>query len=288
MAVQPGTCRFTFRPSEFSDYVRKGEFDFIDFGCSKGGSIKLGQTRFGGKKGLGIDIDDAKVRICREAGVEAICYDIAAIPDEKLFRFTILSHFLEHIPNPIDVAFYVRKACTISREFVYIQQPFFDADAYLARHSLKLYWSDWHGHPNHMSSSDLRVVLRDLQKVGLNIRYSIYARKPITSSDDPCVHSILSPSDQHKFDPTHPAKNTVTFTEPVYAELVCLITIGDVAHVELLRIFKIDKDNLLFHDDRTWARRSISRCGQALRRMMGALIATTRAPRSQPSVRRSA
>ena len=73
------------------------QYDFLDFGCSTGGSMRFGQQRLGGKRGLGIDIDEQKVAATRMAGYDAECVDLT---DPKRFsgkvRFTILSHFLEH------------------------------------------------------------------------------------------------------------------------------------------------------------------------------------------------
>jgi Methyltransferase domain len=234
--------------SEFAPYVRAGGFDFVDFGCSNGDSIRLGKSRFGGTRGLGIDIDEKKVKACRDAGLDAVIFDIMAIPNEKLFRFAILSHFLEHIRDPLNVASYLRKACSISTAFVYIQQPYFDADAYLARHDFKLYWSDWHGHPNHMSALDLRNLLREIQDSGFAISFSVYARGLITSSEDPSVHGQLSPRDQHQYDPTvHPPKKQMVFTEPVYKDLVSLITL-DSDHTKLLKAFGLNRYTHLFSD----------------------------------------
>ena len=93
----------------------------------------------GGGLGLGIDIDHSKIEQTRACGYNAILFDINKIPDEKLVQFTVLSHFLEHVPNWGDVKSFIRKAITISNEFVYIQQPFFDADCYLFDKGLKLF-----------------------------------------------------------------------------------------------------------------------------------------------------
>ena len=134
---------------EFADFVRAGNYDFIDFGCSAGGSIQWAKRLLNGTKGLGIDIDPKKVAATREAGFDAIIYDINKIPPRKLVRFTVLSHFLEHIPNLIDVKNFIRNACEISKDFILIKQPYFDADGYLFQLGLKTFWSDWHGHPSH-------------------------------------------------------------------------------------------------------------------------------------------
>lgn len=213
-------------PLDFPALIRSGGFDHIDFGCSKGGSLAFSKKRFGGVRGLGIDIVQSKIESTRAAGFDAIRYNIHDIPNEKLVRFVVLSHFLEHVPVLADVKAFLRKACTISTEFVYIQQPYFDADGYLFQHGLKLFWSDWVGHPNRMTSLELWLLLRDLQKEGLPIRYSIHVYGPIVDSADPRIHSLASPIDQHQYvSGQHPDKGPqLTFEKNVFSELICLIT----------------------------------------------------------------
>lgn len=220
----------------FPEFIAKHGIDYIDFGCSKGGSLEFAQKRFGGRKGLGIDVDSAKVERTRHAGFAAVTYDINDIPDKKMVKFVVMSHFLEHIPNHRDVKNYIRKACAISNDFVYIQQPFFDADSHLFTQGYKLFWSDWTGHPNRMTSLELWLVLRDLVREGLCLNYSIHAYKPIEHPSNPCVHPLTSPIDQHEYNSDiHPHKPlTVDFENNVFHELICLITLGDNDHSELL------------------------------------------------------
>jgi SAM-dependent methyltransferase len=224
------------------DLIIAGGFDFIDFGCSKGGSLAFAKKRFGGVRGLGIDIAQSKVDSTRKTGLDAICYNIHDIPDEKLVRFVIMSHFLEHVPAPSDVKAFLRKACVISKEFVYIQQPYFDADGNLFKRGLKLFWSDWTGHPNRMTSLELWLLLRDLQREGLPISYSIHAYKPIVDSADPSIHSLGSPIDQHAYVVgQHPDKEpAVTFENNVFSELICLITFPGTDHAEILKKVRYD------------------------------------------------
>lgn len=234
---------------EFSSLIKQGGFDYVDFGCSKGGSLLFGKQAFKGKKGLGIDCDQSKVELTRNAGYDAVKFNIHDIPDEKLVRFTILSHFLEHVPDLADVTEFVKKACSISTEFVYIQQPFFDADGYLARNGLKLFWSDWRGHPNRMTSLEMWVMLRNLHKMGMDIKYSIHFRYRIMDSSDSRIHSIFSPIDQLEYSETeHPDKgDVVEFREPVYAEIRAVITMPGVDHSNLVK--KVKSDYVFIDED---------------------------------------
>lgn len=245
--------------ASFASYVKDSAFDHIDFGCSTGGSLQFARKFLGGERGLGIDIDAAKVERTRAAGFDALVYDLNDIPDRELVNFTLLSHFLEHVPDMRDVRAFIRKACVISSQFVYIQQPFFDADGYLARHGLKLYWSDWRGHPNRMTSLEMWLILRDLQAAGVPITFSLFVRNRIKDSADDRVHSLMSPEDQHAYDPArHPHKpEKLVFTDDVFAELVCLITKRGVDHAALRSKLVTGRDLVEINNGGWMKRRSL-------------------------------
>ncbi len=230
-------------PRDFAEFFKSKHMDYIDFGCSKGGSLLLGQERFGGTRGLGIDISPQKVEITRKAGFDAICYDINKIPSEKLAKFTILSHFLEHVPDARDCYEFVKKACEISTDFVFIQQPYFDADSYLLQNNLKLYWSDWTGHPNRMTSLDMLLLFKGLVNSGMDLTYSIHVRHPIHNSDSLDILPMSTITDQHKYDKRlHPLKKgVINFDFPVYRELIAIITMAGVGHRDILNMVKYDK-----------------------------------------------
>ena len=48
------------------------DYDFLDFGASKGGSIGFAIEHLGGTRGLGIDLDPNKVAVMRELGHRSI------------------------------------------------------------------------------------------------------------------------------------------------------------------------------------------------------------------------
>ena len=104
-------------------------FDFCDFGCSKGSSIKFGVDVLGGRRGLGIDIDKRKVESSIKAGYEAIIGDFCNLDlPEKCVDFSLLSHVLEHLPTLNHAKAAIRNAIKISDKFVFIQGPYFDAN----------------------------------------------------------------------------------------------------------------------------------------------------------------
>lgn len=224
------------------------EIDFLDFGSSYGGSIALGKKWFEGRRGLGIDIDKKKVESAIENGYEAIDYNLLLLPDKPLVDFVIMSHFLEHIDDRKDLYNIIRKACVVSKKFVYIQQPFFDADGYLFSNGLKLFWSDWTGHPNRMTSLEMSISLRNLKNQQLINGYRFFGRKQILDSSDIAVHPISSEHNQHFYDEKiHGIKDSnVIFKIPIFHEFLALIYHEDCEPDELEQKFKHDyKFNLL-------------------------------------------
>ncbi|MDT9302517.1 MAG: class I SAM-dependent methyltransferase [Limnospira sp. PMC 1281.21] len=227
---------------EFIQKLSEENFDYLDFGCSKGNSLTWSKRLFGGKKGLGIDIDPKKVAEAQAAGHNAVVFDINNIPEKKLVRFTVLSHFLEHVPSENHVKAFVRKACQVSTDFVFIKQPYFDADGYLFQNGLKLFFSDWTGHPNQMTTLSLFKLVRSLKNEGLLHRFSIHGKKPILSSDDSHVLPINTPIDQHHFDSSkHPPKTQgLKFEFPVFYETVVMISMSGVSHYKHFKKFPTD------------------------------------------------
>ncbi len=198
------------------------DFDFVDFGSSHGGSMKLAIDRLGGTRGLGIDIRPQKVESAIEAGHDVMQGDVTDLdlPDQCV-RFAVLSHVLEHLESPEAVRRAIAEAVRISTDFVYLCGPFYDADPYLEQHGLRPYWSHWKGHRCHVTTGLVAEALRGHEIV-------MGGLPPILSSRSPVMHSLGSPMDQHAFDPTlHPPKPTMLFTQPVFRELVCFVKLRD-------------------------------------------------------------
>jgi len=133
--------------------ITKEQFDFVDFGCKTGGSFRFCQEVLGGKRGLGIDRNEAYVEEFCKSGGEAILADVTetGLPD-NFARFVCVSHLLEHLPNWDMVEKATLEAIRISRDFVYIVGPYFDADDYLSSIGFKFFWSDWTWHPTHVDA----------------------------------------------------------------------------------------------------------------------------------------
>lgn len=221
----------------------QGKFEFLDFGCSRGGSIAMAMKLFGAKRGLGLDIDQAKIDQAVAAGCNAMLYDIHKLPSRPLVRFCVMAHFLEHIPDRNDVGAFLRKASATSREFVFIRQPYFDSDGYLLRKNLKLFWSDWHGHPNTMSTLEFHSILAPLKASGQIGNFSIHVAGPITSSAHEAVHPLSSPCDQFEYDAERhqPKAMDIQFDDPAYRETMVFISKPGVDHYGPFSKIKFDK-----------------------------------------------
>ena len=211
-------------------------YDFLDIGSSKGGSMDFARSKLGGKRGLGVDLNPANVETMRLRGYDCLHGDISemAFP-AKSVRFAVMNHVLEHMPLPKGYKA-VECAKTVATDFIYIRGPYFDADAYLRRHGLKFYWSDWHGHTCHLTTSLLQAVLR-----GLHLEdFLILGRTPVNDSLDDSIHPLDSPIDQHQYDPhEHPPKPSMRFKAPLHREMICLVRLRDIPYwQELLGVHR--------------------------------------------------
>jgi SAM-dependent methyltransferase len=208
--------------------INLDNYDFLDFGCSSGGSLDYYAKIFSAKKGgLGIDKDPKKITRARRSGHDVIQCDIAKLDVEGNVRFVVMSDFLEHIPDLKTVTLIIWKAVSISKEFVFIRQPYFDADPYLFQLQLKFFWSDWEGHPNRMTTIEFHNIIKELFNKGAIKRFSFYGRKKVKSSYDSSIHSIWSPQNQHEWKKKeHPFKQLIRFECDVFKQLVVVIDIN--------------------------------------------------------------
>lgn len=228
-----------------STLLTSGRFDFIDFGCSKGGSIEFARKALGGTNGFGIDLSKAKVDEATRNGFEAVCADVRELAaHERSVKFVTMLDFLEHLPSLSDARSCIASAALVASDFIFIRQPWFDSDGYLLSLGLKLYWSHWTGHPNAMSSLEFHNALSSTPRIS---NYRIYGRGLIKDSEDACVHPLSSPGDQHAWESErHPAKPHIRFKQPVYRQIMCIAALdgGSVSLNEVEK--KVPFDETIF------------------------------------------
>ena len=239
------------KQSDLAYLLKTGEYDHIDLGCGKGGSLSFGQGALGGNRGFGIDLDPAKVSLSRDAGFDACVADATNLAlHPKSIRFVTMIDFLEHLPSVNDAKRTIQAACAAATDFVFIRQPWFDADSYLFSLGLKLYWSDWTGHPNAMTSLEFYRVVSSIPEVQ---SWWLFGCDPIEDSNNSAVHPLSSNADQGEWNPEkHPPKNIVSFDQPVYRQIMCVISLKEnIASKHLVRqmgrrkqIFHMKKDKI--------------------------------------------
>jgi SAM-dependent methyltransferase len=206
-----------------ADYptVDLAPFDFVDFGCSAGGSIDWAARRFGGRRGLGVDISPDKVAAARAAGHEAMLADAARLDQfAGKVRFSTMVHFLEHLPSIEAARKVTATALSISRDFLYVRQPWFDSDGALMRLGLKLYWSHWRGHPLPMTSLQAFILFDELRSARKCARFAIYGRGPIASSGHDAVVPLTAPGEEHQYEPGRDGPKPDVALDGVFTELV--------------------------------------------------------------------
>ena len=166
-------------------------YDFIDLGCSNGGSIKHCRARFDAARGIGVDIDPRKVAITREAGFDAIVADARTLDAERAVSFVTMLDFCEHLPDLGIVEEILAAAARSARDFIYIKHPSFEGQERVEADGLRQYWWNWHGHTAHVRVSDYCSMF---DRLGLNT-YKIRYVERINDSAHPCIVPTSAPRD---------------------------------------------------------------------------------------------
>ena len=251
-ASSPNPTDLGFMPAVRSDAelqrnLSTGQYDFVDFGCSHGGSFELAERMFGdgGRlRGLGLDIDPDKVAVARKAGRDALVQDLTAYPARHdTTRFVMMAHILEHLPGLKAAEQVMRAATRTARDFTFVAQPWFDSDGYLFERGLKLFWSDWHGHPNRMTTLDFHYILQEQLRRGEISGFSLFGADRIRTSRHSAVHALGSPRNQSAFTTDiHPPKPRLpaVFTRPVFREIHAVVDIRDRAGLAAYRTARKD------------------------------------------------
>ncbi|HOY76919.1 MAG TPA: class I SAM-dependent methyltransferase [Hyphomonadaceae bacterium] len=172
--------------------ISLADADYIDFGCSAGGSLKWGRERFGGKVGVGVDIDPKKIALARAAGANAVLADASQLELEPgAVSYCTMVHFLEHLPGLQVAGKCIRSAVRVARDFVYIRHPWFNSDFDLYTLGYKFYWSDWKGHTCNLGLAQMDYIIRR-SKVE---EWTMYGITPVTNLDDPNIIELTAPRD---------------------------------------------------------------------------------------------
>jgi hypothetical protein len=134
------------------------QYDFIDLGCSKGGSLKHCMDRFDVKRGIGVDINPAKVALTEAAGYEAVVADATELEGNGTVSFVSMMNFLEHLPDIGVVDAVITAASKVARDFLYIRNPSFEGMEWSDVTGFQQYWWHWPFHPSKIKVSDLCAI----------------------------------------------------------------------------------------------------------------------------------
>jgi hypothetical protein len=197
------------------------EYDFIDFGASSGGSLKWATKVFDARRGIGIDIDPAKIEKLRATGAAGIVHDASTFSLEgHRFRFATFMHFLEHLPDKATAHGILLNAYRAVDEFMFIRGPDFGSRRYLRERGFKKYFADWSGHTWHHGVKEFEEV------AGLfpQARSVIFRTGRVRDSS----HRAIIPFDWHRnrgpYNPEKdPMKDYVEFGERKIYDTITLI-----------------------------------------------------------------
>jgi hypothetical protein len=178
------------------EQVDWADFDFIDLGCSTGGSIDHCLGRFNARRGLGVDLDPRKVDRTRDAGFDAVTADAAQLRLSGQVSFISMLDFCEHLPNLATVHDVIAAAADSARDFLYIKHPSFEGEDRVESMGLRQYWWDWHGHTSHIRVPDYCQIFESL---GLGT-YMIRFLGKVTHSRHPSIVPTGAPRDLSEAD----------------------------------------------------------------------------------------
>jgi hypothetical protein len=166
-------------------------YDFVDLGCSNGGSILQCTKRFHVQRGIGIDLDQRKVERTREAGFEAIVADARDFRLDRAVSFVSIMDFCEHLPDLATVEQVLSAAAVSARDFILIKHPSFEGQEYAESLGMRQYWWHWRGHTAHVRVADYCSMF---ERLGLN-QYMIRYIERIGDSTHPSVIPTTMPID---------------------------------------------------------------------------------------------
>lgn len=190
------------------------DYDFLDLGAGEGGSIQSSANKIGGR-GLGIELNQAKVEKAQKAGIDVVlgsALDLDKIPGKV--DYVVCDNFLEHLPTKNDVREVLEKASKVVKKFIYIAHPSFEDIDYLKSKGLKTYWSDWRGHKSMLTLTDMIEIFHDCGIEWVQIK-PVYR---IKDSDDERILPLEAGVDQFSYESKHGAKPSpkIIFDRDIY------------------------------------------------------------------------
>ena len=203
------------------------KIDFIDIGCSKGGSYKFIQKKFNFENGLALDIDIKKVKEAIKNNTPAIRLDATKmnIFNDNACKLISIIHTLEHFPNEYIIKDVLKESIRIASNTIYIKGPMYYQD-YLSNKGFQFYWSHWKGHTCLIEPETIINIMKEFGEN--NYKLNFYHKHLVKNSNDTCIHSINGLIDRHHYDKNidPPKKMNVNFEKNIYKEFELIFTLG--------------------------------------------------------------
>jgi hypothetical protein len=220
-------------PSSTLTEVRWQDYDFIDLGSSKGGSIAFCTKRFGASRGLGVDLDPNKVEETRRSGADAVLADAAQLDVSKKVRFVSMLDFLEHLPSLEIAEAVIAQAAEAATDFLFIRHPSFEGEGLIELLGVRQYWWHWSGHTCHLRVSDYCSIF---ERLGLG-QFSIRYKERVDSTDHPSLLPLSAPINSHAYDPElHDPKPSQVLPWPIWRSQVIFIALRPFTPEEWLEL----------------------------------------------------
>jgi len=207
-APVPAARTFT----ELEPTLKKGDYTFFDFGGGFGASLAYYQRDFGGR-GLGIEIEPAKVDSARAAGRAVVEGNLFDVPPRPLVRYVTADNVLEHMYSIAQVEEALALAVAVADEFIYVRHPSFEDEDYLRSFGISGTWVHRSGHRAHVRLSDYVAMAN---RLGID-RVEIHPVGLIPDSSEPEIVPLGTPKNDLRYDPTkHAPRPEVVFDREVF------------------------------------------------------------------------
>jgi hypothetical protein len=196
------------------------DYDFIDVGAGIGNSILYCQKRFHAKRGLGLDINNGKVREAQSRGLDVVNARIDDVPESTRVRFVSMLDVLEHLRSLEHVFSTLSAAARIADDFLFIRHPSFEDEAYLRSLGLKQTWTDWTGHRAHILLAEFGEMFDELGLSAWHVRF----KDPAYSSTHRLILPLGAPANQTEYaEETCGTKREISFAKPVFRQFDILV-----------------------------------------------------------------
>ena len=196
--------------------VNVEQLDFVDIGCSTGGSFNFAKGRYG-KNGLGIDIEPEKVKQSINNSAPAVQLNACNIKifNDNATKVVTMLDFLEHLPDLDTIARVLKESTRIASNSIFIKGPMF-YDEYLNNLGLQFYWSNWTGHPTHVEP----VNIIEIMEKNNQSNYKLHYIDQVYNSKNKCIHPLNGHEDRHDYDPVmDPVKDmNIVFEKKIYKQ----------------------------------------------------------------------